>query len=72
MPNEKLTKFQKEVIKVLEKSGYKHAHFNRYDKWGQSSVDVTKTTSIAGLMSVMYQCGKVDKIWEVKRALEVD
>lgn len=66
-----LTELQKQVVEILEKEGFTNIHFQTWAKSGRMDYDVKKIKTIADLMATMYKAGAKEKVWEIKRILEV-
>lgn len=69
----KLTQLQNEVAEVLLSEGYalKYTNSFTYFKHGHLDIDVEKIKTVRDLFRVIYDCGRVDKMWSIKRALEI-
>lgn len=69
-----ISKDQKsDIAELLIERGYKKIYETRnvYYKDGHRSIDLDRISTTSELASEFYKAGSTDKIWDVKRVLEV-
>jgi hypothetical protein len=64
--------FQKEVVVMLKKLGFRYKYNKVYQlNDGAMPIDVSYITDIEDLYKLAYKNGAQEKVWEIKRVLEV-
>lgn len=69
---DEMSEFQKEVVNALKSLGFKYKYNKVYQlNDGSMYVDISKIESIKDLFQTAFKNGAQEKVWEIKRVLEV-
>ena len=66
-----MSEFQKEVVSALESLSYEYRFNKIYQHGNGELINVDKIKSLRDLIRVIYQSGAQEKVWEIKRVLEI-
>ena len=67
-----MSDFQREVVSALKSLGYEY-RFNKLYKHGRGGelINIDRIEDLSGLIKTFYQVGAQEKIWELKKVLEI-
>jgi len=68
---QRLSDFQKSVVDALKNMEYTHKYNQSWEKQ-TIVVNVSQIKNMEGLMKEFYKHGQQQKVWEIKRILEVN
>jgi len=69
--DQKLTKFQKEVVDALVNLGFKHKYFWTYELIGWGDIEVNSFNSWSDVLKAIHEDGKDQKRFEIQRVIGI-